>query len=334
MGQSNQRGVRAFSEKVFRRLLFLYPKKYRDGFGPSMQQLFRDQGRDAWAEARSRGLLKLWLRVLPDLLRTSACEHITALKEKSMNERIAALLRSRSAPRKAFFAVFPVVFLIVFGVTALITFLSPPAFSSTSRIRLECDSPDLKPGDPGAVIVYDPYFIQTEFEVIRSDVVLNRAIERLNLNVLWRKEYAVEASPKKRELLAMLRKSIELRPIRNTMLIEIGAYSDKPEKAAAIANAIAEAYRDHRLEEQYRQQAALAANLAPVRPDQTFPRVRMVEIIDRAVPDPDPVRPRKALNLFVGAIAGIVLGLIAGGTSGGMALLLGKKLRARPAVQM
>jgi uncharacterized protein involved in exopolysaccharide biosynthesis len=42
---------------------------------------------------------------------------------------------------------------------------------------------------------------------------------------------------------------IELRPVRNTSLIEIRVSSEKPDEAAKIANAIAEAYRDHRHEQ-------------------------------------------------------------------------------------
>jgi uncharacterized protein involved in exopolysaccharide biosynthesis len=36
---------------------------------------------------------------------------------------------------------------------------------------------------------YDPYFIQTEFEIIQDRVVLGKVIEALNLNVEWGKKY-------------------------------------------------------------------------------------------------------------------------------------------------
>ena len=46
-----------------------------------------------------------------------------------------------------------------------------------------------------------------------------------------------------------LRKNLEVSAVKNTKLIEIGASSKKPEEAARIANAVAEAYRDFRAEE-------------------------------------------------------------------------------------
>src|SRR5205814_1275438 len=49
------------------------------------------------------------------------------------------------------------------------------------------------------------------------------------------------------EAISMLQKKLDLHPVKNTSLIEIKAKSDKPEEAARIANAVAAAYKDHRL---------------------------------------------------------------------------------------
>ena len=57
-----------------------------------MSQLFRDQCRDAWASGRGWGLTGLWVRVLPDLIKTSVLEHLSTLKErKTMLERLGTL---------------------------------------------------------------------------------------------------------------------------------------------------------------------------------------------------------------------------------------------------
>ena len=58
-------------------MLRLYPQSHQREFGGQMLQLFRDQSRDAWQAGRSAGLLKLWLRVLPDLGKTSIQEQLT-----------------------------------------------------------------------------------------------------------------------------------------------------------------------------------------------------------------------------------------------------------------
>ena len=95
------------SQKTYERLLVAYPRSHREEYGPAMSQLFRDQCRDAWREARHWGLIRLWLRVLPDLIKTSIVERFSALNErKSMFDKLAALFRPRQAPLFTFLAVF------------------------------------------------------------------------------------------------------------------------------------------------------------------------------------------------------------------------------------
>lgn len=80
-----------FSEKVYRTLLRLYPSAHRREYGELMMQLFRDECRDGWRTGRSVGLMKVWLRVLPDLGKTSVIERIAAIERneimKSMNTK-------------------------------------------------------------------------------------------------------------------------------------------------------------------------------------------------------------------------------------------------------
>jgi hypothetical protein len=67
----------AVSEKIYGILLRLYPQSHRRDYAEHMAQLFRDQCRDAYANGRSAGLMKLWLRVLPDIVKTSIIERNT-----------------------------------------------------------------------------------------------------------------------------------------------------------------------------------------------------------------------------------------------------------------
>ena len=94
---------------------------------------------------------------------------------------------------------------------------------------------------------YDPYFIQTEFEVIQSEIILDKVIDALDLNEKWRKKYNYEGKFKTSETRAALKRMIELRPVRNTSLIEITVYSDDKNEAAQIANSIATVYTDYRI---------------------------------------------------------------------------------------
>jgi hypothetical protein len=72
----------ALSSKIYERLLALYPKSHREKYGSPMGQLFCDQCRDAWSNARGWGLTVLWMRVLVDLLKTSTEEHLRNLKQR------------------------------------------------------------------------------------------------------------------------------------------------------------------------------------------------------------------------------------------------------------
>src|ERR1051326_6740135 len=95
------------SLRCYERLLALYPERHRREYGFPMSQLFGDQCRDAWRESRSWGLITLWLRVLPDLVKTSVLEHLSAMKaRKSMIEKISEITNVNPAPLRTFFTVF------------------------------------------------------------------------------------------------------------------------------------------------------------------------------------------------------------------------------------
>src|SRR5260370_21065236 len=56
-----------------------------------MTQLLRDRCRGAHREGRSAGLIKLWLRVLPDIGKTSLQEQIAAIERKQFMKNITAI---------------------------------------------------------------------------------------------------------------------------------------------------------------------------------------------------------------------------------------------------
>src|ERR1035437_8945743 len=216
------------SQKLYQRLLAAYPKTHRQEYGPAMAQLFRDQSRDAWRESRGWGLTKLWLRVLPDLVKTSVLEHLSTLKgRKSMIERIGTLFRPRSTPFLVFLKVFVAVFALVVITSTVITFILPDTYASATRIKPDGTVNDLAD--------------QAEFEAIQSEVVLGKVIEALNLNAEWGKKFGRGNNLRTSETLALLRMRLDLRPVRNTSFIEIRTYSENPKEAATIANAVAEA---------------------------------------------------------------------------------------------
>jgi polysaccharide biosynthesis transport protein len=143
------------------------------------------------------------------------------------------------------------VFLLVVITATIVTFILPESFSSFARIKVERDTTDV-PGiaqSQNYAGNYDPYFIQTEFEVIQSEVILDKVIENLSLNDVWGKKYNNNQKLKTSESRALLKRQMELRPARNTSLIEIRVYSDDKKEAALLANAIADVYQRYRLEQ-------------------------------------------------------------------------------------
>ncbi len=145
------------------------------------------------------------------------------------------------------------VFLLVVLTTTAVTFILPESWSSTVRIEVQKDVSDINPlGFAQTSSAYDPYFIQTEFEKIKSKTVLYKVIEELDLNRKWGDRYNNHALLKTTETYLLLSRRIDVRQTRNTTLIEIRVYSDAKEKpadeAAQIANKIAEVYKFSRLD--------------------------------------------------------------------------------------
>ncbi len=304
MSQPGDPSAVARSRRLFERLLVVYPEAHRNAYGPAMAQLFRDQCRDAWRARRGWGLAALWLRVVPDLVKTSLGEHLANLKgAKSMNEKINLLLRPRSAPRVVFLVVSAGVACLVFGAAALITFLVPESYVSTARIRVERDATDLAPLRDARLggSSYDPYFIQTEFEVIQSELILDRVIGELKLNEAWAKKYGAAGPLQTATARSLLRRMIDLRPVRNTTLIEIRVYSDQPDEAAELANKLAEAYHDYRRD--HARQSLLAVQHDSEERIKTQEKrvVAAQEKVARlrkelSVPDPEPATDELALK--------------------------------------
>ncbi len=143
-------------------------------------------------------------------------------------------------------------------------------YSGTARIRVEPERPVAMPGgDREVTTSYDPYYIQTEFEVLQSQVVLGKVVTELNLSQKWGEQYGRQL--KTAETMGLLRRQVDLRPVRNTSIIEIKVYDEDPSEAARIANAIARVYADYRARK--RQNAAgqgMEALLARLKEQEAF----------------------------------------------------------------
>lgn len=175
--------------------------------------------------------------------------------------------------------------------TVLAVFIAPPKFASTARI------------DPG---VTDPTALSTEVEKIRSQSILHQVVTNLGLAKTWGEKFKEGDLPLGLAI-SLLKKDLTVNRSGDTHLIEIRVESDVPEEAFLIANRIAEVYRD----------SGLSHKGADGKSS--------VQIIDKAEPNPRPVRPNKRRVIGTGFVAGMVLAII------GVALIVGSFRRAKPA---
>jgi capsular exopolysaccharide synthesis family protein len=148
-------------------------------------------------------------------------------------------------------AIIITVFLITCTIATVVTFILPESYSSTARIKVEPDTiSDIQGMSEGGIDVpyapYDPYFIQTAFEIIQDQVVLGKVIKGLNLNEVWGKRYNGGVPYDTATTMKMLKQRLSLDPVRNTKLIEITVYDEDKNEAANIANAIVGSYHDYR----------------------------------------------------------------------------------------
>jgi capsular exopolysaccharide synthesis family protein len=146
-------------------------------------------------------------------------------------------------------AIIITVFLITAIIATAVTFILPETYASTVTLKVENDGGVTSGlGTPSATqSSYDPYFIQTTFELIKSQLVLSNVIASKNLNEVWGKKYFNGENLKTTETLEILKGRLGLAPIRNTKMITITVFGDDKNEAADLANSIAEAYRQYRV---------------------------------------------------------------------------------------
>ena len=137
------------------------------------------------------------------------------------------------------------VFLLTAVTTTVVTFFIPKTYMSLSRISIEKDTSDIAPllGMQSGPTAFDPYFIQTEFEKIQSQMVLDKVVIKCSLTEEWKLPDDIMARKR-------LKKAIDVRQFRNTSIIELRAYDRDKNLARKIAQSLAEEYQTHRTDAQ------------------------------------------------------------------------------------
>lgn len=157
------------------------------------------------------------------------------------------LLILRARARIAFYVFFGTVFVVVVG-----SLLWPKSYTASTAIVLDVKSPDPVAGVllPGLM---SPGYMATQVDIINSDRVARRVVRLLRLHespVI--KEQWQEATEGRGDMVAwlalLLQRKVDVKPARDSNVIDINFTGADPGFAAAIANAFAKAYIDVNLE--------------------------------------------------------------------------------------
>jgi capsular exopolysaccharide synthesis family protein len=139
------------------------------------------------------------------------------------------------------------VFCLIMVTAAITTWLLPRKY--IARVTMEV-KPDNYKGPGGGIFErggtgFDPQFVATQFQILRKAEILMPVVEQLELV-----KYYSEGGPMITPQMAMniLNAQLKLEEVKNTGLIEVGAWDKSKDMAANIANTISIVYRNQRID--------------------------------------------------------------------------------------
>ena len=142
------------------------------------------------------------------------------------------------------------VFLLCFLTSAGLTLLLPKQYSSTVRIEVQKDAPEvaIQGGSQAALQSWDPYYLTTQFRIITSWRILYSVITNMNLTHVLAEQDQAPADYTAHDAYNILFRRVSVDQTRGTSLIEITVRNSDSKWAADIANRIAAVYKDFRKE--------------------------------------------------------------------------------------
>lgn len=188
---------------------------------------------------------------------------------------------------------------------------SAPLFQSAAAVRVVRDQTDLEQLPANAPAGLDTaVFLQNEAELIRSDTILQKVIVRLALNQEWGKRFNDGQKLVTSETAGRLKTRVQVSPDPGTALLRIRVTSENAHEAANVADALATAYCEYRVERRQRiareKIAALteAAQENDVKVRQTVDRIEQARLkLDPTIRDQNP--PPQLINSETEAVLGL-----------------------------
>ncbi len=146
--------------------------------------------------------------------------------------------------------VISLIWLLVIGAAAAVTAVLPKQYLATASLVLDIKPDPIAGSYPGLV---SNSLVTTQVDVLLSERVARRVVRNLRLlehavlKAQWQ-EQADPAQPMDQWLLEMLRKRVDVRPSRESNVIQVAYKATDGKSAAALANGFVQAYLDTALE--------------------------------------------------------------------------------------
>jgi succinoglycan biosynthesis transport protein ExoP len=140
------------------------------------------------------------------------------------------------------------VFFLCLVTSTLLTIWLPKQYASTVQIEVQKDDPEVSFSDSHqSYISADPYFLTTQFKIIESYRILTNVIANLHLDEKLAAQNGAEHWSTDTTY-DYLKNRLSVEQTRMTSLIEISVRNTDKDWAAKIANAVADSYKQFRLD--------------------------------------------------------------------------------------
>ncbi len=141
------------------------------------------------------------------------------------------------------------VILVALAAALAISLLLPKKYTAQTSVLVDMRSPDPVAGLMQQSGVVAPSYMATQVDIISGDRVAQRVVKMLRLDEDEQRKSAWQDATKGRGTLdawlaESLQKRLDVRPARESNIINISYKGSDPDSAAAIANAFAQAYLD------------------------------------------------------------------------------------------
>jgi hypothetical protein len=169
---------RSWHDRVFARLLRMFPAEFRGDFGQAMADDFRDQREDAARTGGQRSLLRVWLLTLGGFLRGAPREHLDVLRRDA--GCALRLLRRRPALAAATLLTLTV----GIGLNSAVLSVIRTFWTNNMLVRTTADPRDVLPEIRAVMRQLDPQQALTRIETLEERLSESIAPRRFNLRLI------------------------------------------------------------------------------------------------------------------------------------------------------